>query len=59
MKEINNARDIFPNCSSPFMCGVHSYLKGDDMPVRPIEDEFIQGYYTAEANDLRNKYKLK
>lgn len=59
VKEINDISEIFSNSSKQFLCGVRSHMKGFTTPERPQDDDFIQGYYFSQTNDLDKRFKIK
>jgi len=56
--EIQSAREVYPNCSNKFACGVHKYLNGESKPMRPEEDDVIRGYWQASDDNLKDKFIL-
>lgn len=51
-KAIRHARDIYPNCSSDFACGVHVWIKqGNEYDQRLMHqhsEDFRRGFYQAQ-----------
>ena len=61
-KVIKHARDIYPNCSIQFACGVHTWIKeGKDFDQRFMyqeSEDFRRGFYQAQY-ECEDNYILK
>lgn len=57
-RKIKSAHEIFPESCPEFICGVHNYLKGGEVPQRPNDDDFIRGWHQADGLDLRDRFEL-
>lgn len=62
INEISHAREVYPDCSLQFACGVHTWINiGKDYDQRGIyqeSEDFRNGFYQAQK-DLGCNYKMK
>lgn len=61
-KVIKHARDVYPNCSVQFACGVHTWInRGDDYDQRSMHQEtsdFQNGFHQAQE-ELKDNYTIQ